>query len=106
MNYRYMRLLLMFDLPVETSDERKAYRHFVKYIKGEGFIIMQKSIYTKLLINDHAVNSIRVSITKHLPDNGIVSLLSITEKQFQTIDNLLGMSSNITIGSDEKYIEL
>lgn len=96
----------MFDLPVETSDERRDYRHFVKFIKGEGFIIMQKSIYTKLLINDHAINSIRVNITKHLPENGLVSLLSITEKQFQTIENLLGYTSNITVSSDDRYLEL
>jgi len=28
MSYRYMRMILMFDMPVDTVEERKAYRNF------------------------------------------------------------------------------
>ncbi len=31
MSYRYMRMLLMFDMPTETADEKKAYRKFRKF---------------------------------------------------------------------------
>ncbi|HHJ7889049.1 TPA: CRISPR-associated endonuclease Cas2, partial [Streptococcus pyogenes] len=26
MSYRYMRMILMFDMPTDTAEERKAYR--------------------------------------------------------------------------------
>ena len=31
MSYRYMRLLLMFDMPTDTASDRKAYRKFRKF---------------------------------------------------------------------------
>lgn len=40
MRYRIMRLMIMFDLPVETSEERKEYRKFRKNLINEGFIMI------------------------------------------------------------------
>ena len=37
MSYRYMRLLLMFDMPTDTASDRKAYRKFRKFLINEGF---------------------------------------------------------------------
>jgi len=51
MSYRYMRMILMFDMPVDTVEERKAYRKFRKFLIDEGFIMHQFSIYSKLLLN-------------------------------------------------------
>ena len=39
-----MRLLIMFDLPVETSKERREYRQFRKRLINEGFLIDRKSV--------------------------------------------------------------
>ncbi|MCD0050694.1 CRISPR-associated endonuclease Cas2, partial [Streptococcus agalactiae] len=36
MSYRYMRMILMFDMPTETAEERKAYRKFRKFLLSEG----------------------------------------------------------------------
>ena len=38
MSERYMRILLMFDMPVESAEERKAYRQFRQFLISEGFI--------------------------------------------------------------------
>lgn len=43
--YRYMRSILMFDLPVLTATDRKNYRQFVKFLKQSGFIMFQESVY-------------------------------------------------------------
>ena len=48
MSYRFMRVMVMFDLPTETSMERRHYRWFRKFLIDEGFIMMQESIYTKI----------------------------------------------------------
>lgn len=47
-----MRLLIFFDLPVETSKDRKEYTRFHKFLIKSGFIMMQKSVYSKLVINN------------------------------------------------------
>ena len=42
-----MRILVFFDLPMETAKERKIYSKFRKLLINEGIIMMQKSVYTK-----------------------------------------------------------
>ena len=44
MDYKIMRMLCMFDLPVETEEERRAYRIFRKNLMQEGFVMMQYSV--------------------------------------------------------------
>ena len=101
-----MRIILMFDLPVETAKNRKDYRRFVRLLKKQGYIMMQKSIYVKLLVNDSAVTAQKKIISDNIPKEGFISILSITEKQFQSIDNLIGERSLKVIDTDERYIEI
>ena len=51
MSYRFMRVLVMFDLPTETSLQRRNYRKFRKTLIKNGFIMMQESVYVKLAMN-------------------------------------------------------
>ncbi|WP_295196088.1 CRISPR-associated endonuclease Cas2 [Veillonella sp.] len=53
-----MRVLIMFDLPVETAADRKAYRAFRKFLLATGFYMMQESIYAKLVLNQTEANKI------------------------------------------------
>ena len=39
MSYRYMRIIVMFDLPVVTASDRRAYTQFRKYLIKNGFLI-------------------------------------------------------------------
>lgn len=63
MSYRYMRMILMFDMPTDTAEERKAYRKFRKFLLSEGFIMHQFSVYSKLLLN-HTANTAMVGRLK------------------------------------------
>lgn len=47
-------MLLMFDLPTETAEDRKNYRRFRKFLLSEGFLMHQYSVYSKLLLNGSA----------------------------------------------------
>lgn len=44
MSYRYMRILVFFDLPVVTDEERRIYRTFRKYLIKNGFLMLQESV--------------------------------------------------------------
>lgn len=101
-----MRLMLFFDLPVESESQRKDYRHFIKNLKKQGFYMMQESVYVKLGIDLQAVNSTIEKIKTFLPKDGDIMVLSITEKQFANINVLLGENSTDVINSDERVIEL
>ena len=51
MSYRFMRIIVMFDLPTISSAERKEYAKFRKFLIKSGFLMMQESIYCKLSPN-------------------------------------------------------
>lgn len=106
MSFRFMRILLFFDLPMLTSKEQKAYRTFIKIIKKEGFYMLQESVYIKLAINQQVVDSVKNKIKKSLPDNGSIMLLSITEKQFSSIDFMLGENKTDVVNSTDRIIVL
>lgn len=72
MSYRYMRMILMFDMPVETAEEKKAYRKFRQFLIDEGFIMHQFSIYSKLLLNNSANNAMIERLKNHNPKKGVL----------------------------------
>lgn len=56
MSYRYMRVIVMFDLPVLTAQERRDYTRFQQQPFEKGFLRMQESIYCKLAQNTTAAD--------------------------------------------------
>ena len=84
-----MRILVFFDLPIETSKDRKIYSRFRKFLIKEGFIMMQESVYSKLTLNNSITNAIRDKIEKKKPPKGIVQMLVITEKQFSSMEYIV-----------------
>lgn len=89
MRYRFMRILIFFDLPTETTKDRKIYSKFRKFLINEGFIMMQESVYVKLTLNNSVTKSIKERIEKNKPEKGIVQMLIITEKQFNSMEYIV-----------------
>ena len=52
MNNRFMRIIVMFDLPVITDKEKKTATKFRKFLLDEGFIMMQYSVYSRICKNN------------------------------------------------------
>lgn len=84
-----MRILVFFDLPTETATDRRVYSKFRKFLIKEGFIMMQESVYVKLVLNTSITNSIKEKINKNKPPKGIVQMLVITEKQFNSMEYII-----------------
>jgi CRISPR-associated protein Cas2 len=101
-----MRSMLMFDLPVETVQQRREYRKFVKFLKESGFIMFQESVYVKLSINESSVNSLVRVIRDHVPAKGIVSMITVTERQFSSIDFMQGDFKTDVIDNEKRVVEL
>ncbi|MGZ7144998.1 CRISPR-associated endonuclease Cas2, partial [Streptococcus pyogenes] len=64
------------------AEERKAYRKFRKFLLGEGFIMHQFSVYSKLLLNNSANTAMVARLKENNPKKGNITLLTVTEKQF------------------------
>ena len=104
--YRFVRSLVFFDLPIEKAEQRRAYAKFVKGLKKLGFYMFQKSIYVKMDIDLQSSDSTKQKVDGILPKEGFVTLLRITEKQFSSIEFLLGECTGDVITSDDRVVEL
>ncbi|MCP1638977.1 CRISPR-associated protein Cas2 [Streptococcus gallinaceus] len=101
-----MRMILMFDMPTDTADERKAYRKFRKFLLSEGFIMHQFSIYSKLLLNNSANKAMVDRLQENNPKKGSITLLTVTEKQFARMVYLHGDHNTSIANSDSRLVFL
>ena len=87
---RYMRLIVFFDLPVRTPGQRKNYAVFRRFLEKNGYLMMQESVYSKLALNDRIAAGLVAKLREHRPPEGLVQVLKVTEKQYATIDSIVG----------------
>ena len=106
LSYRFMRVIVFFDLPVITNEERRAYTQFRKFLLKSGFMMLQESVYCKLALNSVAVNTIVENVRKNSPDKGIVQVLSVTEKQYSKMNLIIGNLKSEVLDSDERLVIL
>ena len=104
MTYRYMRVIVFFDLPVITNANRKDYREFHKYLIKSGFLMMQESVYCKLAQNAVMAEFIIENIRKNKPADGLVQVLKITEKQFGKMEFIVGTKKSEILDTDERVV--
>lgn len=106
MSYRFMRVIVFFDLPVLTEENRRDYRKFRKTLIKSGFMMMQESVYCKLAQNSSVADAIAEHIKKDKPKAGLVQILRVTEKQYSKMEFIVGTKKNDVIDSDERLIIL
>lgn len=99
-------MILMFDMPIETAEERKAYRKFRKFLLSEGFIMHQFSVYSKLLLNNSANKAMIDRLQANNPKKGSITLLTVTEKQFARMIYLNGERNTSVANSDRGLVFL
>lgn len=101
-----MRIIVFFDLPTITLEDKKEYIRFRKYLIRKGFMMMQESVYSKLALNQTVSNAIVSSIKQNKPKSGIVQLLVITEKQYSKMEYICGSKKSNIIDSDDRLVKL
>ena len=101
-----MRVLVFFDLSVTTGENRREYRRFRKFLLKNGFLMLQESVYCKLALNGTAVNAIVDNVHKNKPEEGLVQLLTVTEKQYSKMDIIIGDVKSEVLDSDERLVIL
>lgn len=104
MRKRFMRVLVFFDLPTETNEDIRQYTRFRKYLIGQGFIMVQKSVYSKIALNGVASNTVIANMRKNLPKSGLVQTLIVTEKQYQSIEFMVGEGQKETVDSQQRLL--
>jgi len=80
----------MFDLPTQTSADRRNYRHFRKFLIKNGYSMMQFSVYSKIVLNRSVLNYQMKLLKENAPPDGYVEALVVTESQYANINIIVG----------------
>lgn len=105
--YRNMRLLLLFDLPMVEDYEKKEYTNFRKTLIKQGYFMIQFSVYMKCVNAQVKLDSEIKKLYKYVPTNGNIRLIAITEKQYTNMSILLGKKKiNEVYNNNERYTKI
>lgn len=104
MGYRFMRMMVFFDLPTITKSDLSDYAHFRRFLIKEGFSMMQESVYTKILLNGTMAQLTMERLKKSVPKKGLVQTLLITERQFANIKYLSGSKKSLVNDTDDRLV--
>ena len=106
MSYRFMRVLVFFDLPTETAAHRHSYNVFRRFLLRSGFFMVQKSVYAKLALNTTTAEAIMKNVREHSPTEGVVQMLTITEKQYARIEYVVGEKTGDVLDTTDRLVIL
>ena len=85
-----MRMMVFFDLPVTTKQQRHNAAKFRSFLLKDGYFMVQFSVYARICSGYDDVQKHKQRLQANLPPGGSVRLLTITQKQYEKMDILLG----------------
>lgn len=106
MRDRAMRTIVFFDLPNIYAKDRRNYNEFRRYLLSEGFVMMQESVYSKIVLNTQQSEGLMDRLRKKSPKKGLIQVLTITEKQYSQIEYIIGKSNTKIIDTEDRLVIL
>lgn len=106
MRDRVMRTIVFFDLPNIYAQDKRNYLRFRKFLINEGFIMMQESVYSKIVLNSQQGELLIDRIRRNAPKKGLIQLLMITERQYAKIENIIGKSNTKILNNEDRLVIL
>ena len=92
---KFMRVLVLFDLPTQTKKERKIASRLRQFLKKDGYIMLQYSVYARICKGQADIEKHEKRLKCLLPEVGSVRMLTITEKQYVTMKILFGRAKKM-----------
>ena len=106
---RFMWLLIMFDLPVKTPRERRHANLFRNFLKKDGYIKLQWSVYGRICNGQERVDKHLKRAESNLPPKGNIRALQVTDRQYKHMKFLLGRPpknspEELQTGADQLFL--
>ena len=86
--------------------ERRDYRRFRAALLKNGFFMMQESVYSKIILNNTAANVIKETVRKLKTGKGLIQMLTVTERQFENMEFVLGKKQSTVVDTAERLVVL
>lgn len=106
MRNRIMRAIVFFDLPNTYSIDKRNYNRFRKFLINDGYLMLQESVYSKLILNEQQGTLLVNRLKKNSPSKGIIQILIITEKQYSKMEYIIGSSKTKIVNSEDRLVIL
>ncbi len=87
---RFVWLMVFFDLPTKTKPQRRRANRFREFLKKDGFMMLQLSVYARVCRGQDAVDKHVRRVRSSLPKEGSVRTLQVTDKQYGRMELMLG----------------
>lgn len=91
-----MWMVVMFDLPTDTSLDRRRYAQFRKVLLKDGFLMLQFSVYGRHCPSEENAEVHEKRVVGALPPKGHIRIIKVTEKQFARMKTYYGKSRRQT----------
>lgn len=99
-----MRTIIFFDLPNVYTNDKRNYTKFRRFLINEGFIMMQESVYSKLMMNSQQIQLLIQRIKRNAPKKGIIQILNVTENQYAQIEYIIGSNNTKILDNEERLV--
>lgn len=83
LNYKMGWLVVYFDLPTTTKEERKNYADFRKSLLEDGYMMIQFSVYARACVTYDRVQTHARRLKTFLPPSGAVRCMFVTNIQWE-----------------------
>lgn len=87
---KLMWLMVFFDLPVKTKEQRRSATQFRNFLLNDCYMMLQNSVYSRTCRAQDAVDKHLRRALDHLPKTGSARGLQVTDKQYSRMKILLG----------------
>ena len=88
--YRLMWMMVLFDLPVLTEQERRDANKFRNFLLDQGFDRCQLSVYLRFCAGKEQAQVFTKRVRESLPESGNVQIIYFTDKQYESIVSFNG----------------
>jgi len=102
--YQHMWIMVLFDLPTGTREERKAYTQFRDFLLDESFVMAQYSVYLRHVTGRAEAGPIIERIKRNVPPEGKVDILQFTDRQYADIVSLRGRKRQDTRENPDQFV--
>ena len=87
---RYMRMIVFFDLPTLTKSDRRNASRFRTFLIKDGYTMLQLSVYSRICKGQDDVDKHAKRFKMLISKSGSVRLLTVTEKQYASMEIIVG----------------
>ena len=104
MRNRYGVLMVLFDLPMETPEDRRAYNTLRGTLRRNSYIYFHDSVYVKLLRNISSLGAELEKLKREAPERGSLRALPMSISAFQRLEIIAGERFDMALFADDMVV--